>query len=454
MTILLVGLFIFPNTASADQVHRVSPGESLFVIAQKYDVPTGEILNNNKYLRNHNNIFPNQVLIIPEKQLPGTYKVQQGDSLFKIAQKLGISVESIASENQLKNANNLYEGQTLRVPANNGSNVDSNGSNNSYTVKAGDTLFKISESLRVPMESIAKENKLTNWNNLSVGQVLKIPTNITPAESSIYEVKSGDTLSKISQNFGVSIKDLAGENNIENVNELFVGQVLNIPKKDTSFQQSISQLARLNPDTLYLKAPGVGQKIALTFDDGPNPKYTTQLLEVLKKQNVTATFFVMGDRVEKNMSIAKRIVQEGHVIANHTWIHPNLKNVSSARLISEMNRTEDIIERATGKKTALMRPPYGSISQQSIDDLNALDYKIINWSIDSVDWRDQEVDTILTNTLKTIKGNDIILFHDSGGEGQTRVGTIEAMEEIILTLKSQGYEFVTVDNLLGVKAYR
>ncbi|QUH24572.1 LysM peptidoglycan-binding domain-containing protein [Serpentinicella alkaliphila] len=458
---MLVGLFIFPYTASAAQVHRVAPGESLFMIAQRHGVTVNAILTQNKYLRNHNTIFPKQVLIIPQTHNNGIYIVQPGDTLFKISEKLGVTVEAIASENQITNINNLFVGQSLKVPTNT-SQTNTTVTNNTYTVKAGDSLFKISQQLGVSMEAIAKENQLSNWNNIFVGQNLKIPnndTNQTQTVSDEYVVKPGDTLFKISQDLAVPMNDLVKENNITNVNLLFVGQVLNIPNKvvsqpPSSPQHSVSQLARMYPDTLFMKGTGNGNKIALTFDDGPNPTYTPQLLDVLKRHNVPATFFVMGSRVERHPAIAQRIVNEGHVIANHTWIHPNLRNVSQSQLVTEMTETENIIQKVTGVRTALMRPPYGGINQQALEGLRDLNYKVIHWSIDSVDWRDQEVDTILINSLSPILGNDIILFHDAGGDEQTRGATVEGIEEIIITLRSQGYEFVTVDNLLGVKAYR
>lgn len=461
VALLLMGVFALPYTVLGAQVHRVSPGESLFSIAQKYQVTTDSILNNNKYLRNHNTIFPKQVLIIPELQKPGTYVVQSGDTLFKISQKLNVSMESIAFENQITNTNNLLIGKTLKIPTNKSSNPTPEV--NSYTVKPGDTLFKISQSLGVSMEVIGKENQLTNWNNLHVGQVLKISkdgSNVEiPENDKVYTVKPGDTLYKISQSLGVNITNLAQENNITNLNLIHVGQALKVPNKENeqpeqSFQYSVAQLAKMYPDTLYLRAPGQGNKIALTFDDGPNPTYTPKVLDVLKQHNVPATFFVLGSRVERHPLIAQRIVNEGHVIANHTWIHPNLTKIPSSGLISEMNQTEEIIKNVTGKRTALMRPPYGGVNQEALEELKNLDYKVINWSIDSVDWRDQEVDKILINTLSTAKGNDIVLFHDAGGDEQTRAATVEAIEEIIFTLRSQGYEFVTVDELLGIQAYK
>ncbi|KJF27443.1 hypothetical protein TZ02_07805 [Clostridium aceticum] len=195
-------------------------------------------------------------------------------------------------------------------------------------------------------------------------------------------------------------------------------------------------------------------KIALTFDDGPNEKYTNQVLQVLKQHNVPATFFVLGSKVEKHPEILRRMVSEGHVVGNHTWIHPDLRRVTENRLATEMQTTEDIIYQTIGLRTALMRPPYGAVAPQVIEGLRDLDYKVINWSVDSVDWRDQNIDKILINTLPDVRQGGILLFHDAGGDGESRAATVAVLPELIHTLRAQGYEFVTVDKLLNLPAYK
>ncbi|MDR5659438.1 LysM peptidoglycan-binding domain-containing protein [Serpentinicella sp. ANB-PHB4] len=399
----------FSFTAEAAYVHRVGAGESLYLIAQKYDVSIQEILSNNRYLRNHNTIFPKQVLIIPKSQEPGTYVVRAGDSLHKISQQFGVSTTQIASKNGLANPDNLHVGQVLLIPE--------------------------------------KDFKTTK-----------------PIEPTTYTVKPGDSLYRISKSLGISMGSLAEINDLENINFIYVGQVLKVPEKDkniapqpqteANFEHSVTQLSKMYPDTFYLKGEGRGNKIALTFDDGPNPTYTPQVLDVLKRYDVAATFFVLGSRVERHPEIAKRIVNDGHVIANHTWSHPNMRNISTETIVNEMKQTENAIKNATGKSTALMRPPYGAVTSNVIEDLSTLDYKAINWSVDSVDWRDQDVDKILINTLSGITGNDIVLFHDAGGDNQSRQATVLAIAEIIETLRMQGYEFTTTDEILNVNPYK
>ncbi|SET63581.1 Peptidoglycan/xylan/chitin deacetylase, PgdA/CDA1 family [Natronincola peptidivorans] len=415
ITIGMIMLLLMPSFAEAAQVHRVARGETLFLIAQRHGVTVNELITQNGYLRNPNNISVGQVLVVPKQEEPNVYMVRQGDTLYKISQKLGVSLTDLAIENNISNWNHIYVGQKLSVPAN-GANTSTGSAPSQvsadYVVKRGDSLYKISQELGVSMAALAEANSLKDWNTIYIGQVLKVPsTGVTPPAEA--------------------------------------------PKQpEASPQLSMTQLARMYPDTYYLRGSANTTKIALTFDDGPNPKYTPQILDVLKQQGVPATFFVMGSRVERHPEIVQRIAQEGHVVANHTWIHPDLSKVPQVTLLSEMQRTEDIIHKVTGLRTSLMRPPYGRVNPEGIEKLRDMNYKVINWSVDSVDWRDQDVDQILINTLPGVRQGGILLFHDAGGDQQTRGATAAALPEIIHTLRSQGYEFVTVDELLNLPAYK
>ncbi|AOY75041.1 LysM peptidoglycan-binding domain-containing protein [Clostridium formicaceticum] len=403
LTAVMAALVWMPSFAEAAQVHRVSSGETLFLIAQKYEITVEELIKQNGYLRTPNRISVGQVLIVPQKEEQSSYVVRQGDILYKISQKLGVSMEVLAQENSLDDWNRLYVGQKLLIPSEDNNRLMSL-SQEVYTVKKGDSLYKIAQTLGISMTSLAETNGLENWNMLYVGQTLKLPKTATQPEP--------------------------------------------------DFQYSTAQLARTYPDTFYLRGSANTNKIALTFDDGPNEKYTSQILEALKQYNVPATFFVLGSKVEQHPEVIRRMVKEGHVVGNHTWIHPDLRKVSESRLISEMQRTEDVVYQATGLRTALMRPPYGAVLPQVIEGLKGLDYKVINWSVDSVDWRDQNVDQILINTLPDVRQGGILLFHDAGGEGETRAATVAVLPELIYTLKAQGYEFVTVDELLNLSPYK
>ncbi|MCC5911006.1 MAG: LysM peptidoglycan-binding domain-containing protein [Clostridiaceae bacterium] len=407
VAIMMVMFMLTPTVAHASQVHRVARGESLYTISTRYGITVDELISKNGYLRNPSNIGIGQVLIVPKQQEANVYVVHPGDTLYKISQKLGVSIAEIAGENNIENWNNIYVGQRLSIP---NKGIAIKESSSTYVVKSGDTLYKIAQKLGISMENLAQANGLRDWNLLHVGQTLNIPSG-----KQVVEPK---------------------------------------PQPEPTFKYTTTQLARMYRDTFYLRASKNSNKIALTFDDGPHEKYTNEILDVLKQYNVPATFFVMGGKAQAHPQIIDRAISEGHVIGNHTWTHPDLRKVTQSRLIDEMQRTEDAIYDITKLRTALMRPPYGAVSEDSIEGLKALNYKVINWSVDSVDWRDQDVDQILMNTLPSVDGGGIVLFHDAGGAGQSRAATVSALPEIIETLKMQGYEFVTVDKLLDIPAYR
>lgn len=179
--------------------------------------------------------------------------------------------------------------------------------------------------------------------------------------------------------------------------------------------------------------------VALTFDDGPNPTTTPQALDILKKYKAKATFFMVGKAVAGNEAIIQRVLNEGHAIGNHSWDHPVLTNLTVEQAQAEINSTTEALQKAGVKKVHLMRPPYGAISQTI---QNAVDQSFILWDIDSLDWKNRNTASIMSEVKKTQPGS-IILMHDIH---QT---TIDALPTVIEYLQSQGYELVTVDELMG-----
>jgi len=189
-----------------------------------------------------------------------------------------------------------------------------------------------------------------------------------------------------------------------------------------------------------------GKRIALTFDDGPST-YTKRLLDALSSRNVSATFFVLGQRVTANPEIAKRIVEEGHEIASHSYSHPNFVNMNAAGIRSELSRTNDAIFQATGIKPALLRTPYGAYNSTVQSVAAEFGFPLIMWSVDTRDWQSRNVSAILGhfadgNNVK-IKDGDIILLHDIYST------TIDAAIRAVDLLLAEGFTFVTVSELLG-----
>lgn len=213
--------------------------------------------------------------------------------------------------------------------------------------------------------------------------------------------------------------------------------------------KSLSELRRSYSETFKFKGPEVKQ-VALTFDDVPDPRFTPQILEALSKQGVRATFFVVGHRVKKHPDLLRRIHNEGHVIGNHSYSHPQFSNKSVIQFQKEIQRTEDIIAELIGYRPRLIRPPYGEINENQVRWAKQHGYKLVNWNVDSLDWKGINKEKVKKNVLNAAGPGSIILMHGGGGTGSNLAGSIEALPDIIHELQAKGYQFVTLPELLDV----
>ena len=205
------------------------------------------------------------------------------------------------------------------------------------------------------------------------------------------------------------------------------------------------------PDIFFLQGPTDQKRIALTFDDGPDPRFSNDVLDVLKQYNVPATFFVLGSKAVANPEIVKRMQNEGHVIGNHTYAHPNLVEESDLKTLErEVTRTEDALNGIIGYRTKLFRPPYGFLYNELVEKLRDMNYYVIGWSVDSLDWQEDPPEVIASKVLDNIHPGAIILMHDGAESDGDRTNTIKSLHQIIPTLQEQGYEFVTVPELLNI----
>jgi peptidoglycan-N-acetylglucosamine deacetylase len=206
--------------------------------------------------------------------------------------------------------------------------------------------------------------------------------------------------------------------------------------------------ARFQGVTLNSANNIVGEKvIALTFDDGPWLESTAQILDILKKNNIKATFFVVGQMLKEHPDLGKRIVAEGHVIANHTWHHwYHYFNPKAAAF--EIDRTSELIYQLTGVKTTLFRPPGGILHNGLAAYAKNKNHTVVMWSADSLDYNRPAVSRLVNNVMKNSKPGGIVLLHDGGGNRQR---TVEALPQLITQYKKQGYRFVTVPELLEME---
>jgi len=193
------------------------------------------------------------------------------------------------------------------------------------------------------------------------------------------------------------------------------------------------------------------KKISLTFDvNWAENDYLYEILDLLDENNVKATFFIMGKWViypEGNREKLVEIHKRGHEIGNHSYVHPDFKNIGKERIIEEVKKTEEIIEKEVGVKTNLFRFPSGSYSQESLSVIHGLQYKSIQWDVDSVDWKGESKEREYKKVIDNVKGGSILLYHNNGKY------TVENLKEIIPKLKSEGYEFVKISDIIYENSY-
>ncbi|HHU77163.1 MAG TPA: polysaccharide deacetylase family protein [Firmicutes bacterium] len=203
---------------------------------------------------------------------------------------------------------------------------------------------------------------------------------------------------------------------------------------------------------LFRKGPPEAHVVALTFDDGPDPRFTPDILDILAEEDVKATFFMVGKHVEKYPHIAQQVLEAGHEIGNHTYSHANLLQAPLGRITTEIERGEKAIFNATGLRPSLFRPPRGLYEAKLMEETKERGYTITLWSLSSNDWLEMRPVDISRTILQNVTPGDIILFHDSGNliraEGGERLPTVRSLKTVISGLKEQGYDFVTVTELL------
>ncbi len=196
--------------------------------------------------------------------------------------------------------------------------------------------------------------------------------------------------------------------------------------------------------------------VALTFDDGPDSKYTPKILDTLRSRGVKGTFFIIGENAEIHPDLVRRELREGDEIGNHSFTHPNMALVSARATEYELTATERLIEAITGRRTALWRPPYfGDAEPTTADELDPiavaqrLGYITVGLRVDPGDWETPGVDSIITRTLNQLDRGNVVLLHDGGGD---RSQTVKALGPLIDSLRARGYELTTVTALAGVPA--
>jgi peptidoglycan/xylan/chitin deacetylase (PgdA/CDA1 family) len=208
---------------------------------------------------------------------------------------------------------------------------------------------------------------------------------------------------------------------------------------------AIPQLKLFGP--FICRGAGTRRCVALTFDDGPDPRSTPQLLELLRAAGVQAAFFSVGERVAANPELAARIVREGHLLQNHSYEHSNATNFfTTKRLRKELERTQAVIEQATGVAPRWFRPPMGLSNPRVFEAARALDLGVVGWTARGLDTRIKEPERIVARIVRKLEPGAIILLHDGGISPDRLLPTVRTLLDRVL---AEGYEVVRLDQLLA-----
>jgi peptidoglycan/xylan/chitin deacetylase (PgdA/CDA1 family) len=285
------------------------------------------------------------------------------------------------------------------------------------------------------------------------------PTNPPPAQSAKiivpeneavdYKVVAGDTLWSIAQRADLTVAKIKQWNNLS-TDTIFVGQILKLYGKNVEPPPPQEQPKQETPPTtepsVIITNGSLQQKeIALTFDAGSDA-IGIAILDVLKKHNVKATFFLTGSWADKFPSYAKRMAVEGHDIGNHTYSHPDAATTNTNLFVQDIIKAEEAIKRATGvTPRPYFRFPYGSYNAVALKAVGGAGYPYsIQWAIDTIDWQQPSVEVIISRIQSGASNGDIILMHIGG------INTPEAVDRVIPILKSMGYNLVTLTELLDL----
>lgn len=224
----------------------------------------------------------------------------------------------------------------------------------------------------------------------------------------------------------------------------FVIPIILIPAMLIYLTLGIFAACENNTVKVYRYKKNENKEIALTFDDGPHPVYTTKILDILEKYNVKATFFMVGENILNYTETAQKVKEAGHEIGNHTETHKS--DLNEKQLMREIMNCSEIIFNTLDYESSIIRPPEGLIRDSTLRCCSLLEYSIILWNIDTRDWAHTSPEKIYKNVMKNIDSGDIILMHDYINR---KSPTPEALEMFLPKLIEEGYKFVTVSELIG-----
>lgn len=234
------------------------------------------------------------------------------------------------------------------------------------------------------------------------------------------------------------------------IKRLFDAVTLQGVLSDLSHLVALERLGARYISRVVWRAPIKDRRIALTFDDGPNLMNTPALLEILVKHKIPATFFLVGKHILANLDLAKKIVQNGHEIANHTFTHPLMPRLSDEKIHKEIAQTDELLRSLNGVAPKFLRPPMGLFSPRVLDIIEKAGYKTVVGDVYPRDPHLPGKEKILNRVLSRTENGSILILHDGGNSGNVdRSQTLWAVDKFVPQLQNKGFTFVTLSDLLS-----
>jgi len=362
------------------------------------------------------------------------YTVQPGDTLLGIARLYGSTVQAIITANNIINPNLIYPGEVILIPVREQDYPVGPPGSLIYTVQPGDTLYTISLLFGVSVQSILALNNIPNPSQIYPGLPIVLPQNaVNPFQPIVpgiirYTVLPGDTIYRIAIRFGTTAQFVLNSNPGLDPLRLMPGQVITIP-------------IPVNAVAIYRGNPSK-RMVALTFDATYGDNQTPRLLQILRDNNIQATFFLSGIWPVRFPNLARDIAAAGHEIGNHSYTHPHMTQIPLTEVSNQIIRTNAVIRSITGVSPYLFRPPFGEFNQAILNTVARLGFVTIMWTVDSLDWQDPGVDQIINRVVNNIQPGAIVLMHQAAPQ------TPDALPAIISRLRQQGYSFGTVTQVM------
>ena len=362
------------------------------------------------------------------------YTVQPGDTLYSIARLYGSIIQAIVDANNILNPNLIYPGSVILIPVEE-EYLETPPGSLIYTVQPGDSLYIISLLFKVSIQRILELNDIPDPSLIYPGMKIILPPEaLNPFQPIVpgiirYTVLPGDTIYKIAARFGTTAQSIINANPGLDPRRLIPGTVITI-----TIPENAVAIYRGNPNR---------RMVALTFDATYGDNQTYELLEILRNNNIKATFFLSGIWLINYPDLARAIAAEGHEIGNHSLTHPHMPLITMQEVTNQIVRTEALIRNITGQDPYLFRPPYGEYTQAILNQLASLGYVTILWTIDSLDWQNPGAAAIVSRVVNNAEPGAIILLHQSAPD------TLEGLQSMITQLRQQGYDFGTVTQVIS-----